>query len=196
VKLLRVLQEGEFERVGNPKTIKVSVRVIAATNRDLVAAIKDNKFRSDLYYRLNIFPVRVPPLRERKADIPHLVRFFASHFGKKIGKSIETISKKTISDLQRYSFPGNVRELENIIERAVITSPANVLQLNDWNLYAATAEKPLSGTLQEVERNYMLQVLENCRWKIEGVNGASQQLGLKPSTLRSRMQKLGIKKPV
>lgn len=197
VKLLRVLQEGEFERVGNPKTIKVNVRIIAATNRDLLAEVKNNKFRSDLYYRLNVFPIHVPPLRERREDIPYLVRAFASSFGKKIGKSIEAIPKKLIADLQAYSFPGNVRELENIIERAVITSPSTTLQLSHWNLYLNNdpITQQSGGTLKEVERNHILQTLADCKWKIEGINSASVLLGLNPSTLRSRMHKLGIKKP-
>lgn len=196
-KLLRVLQEREFERVGNPRVIKVDVRIIAATNRNLVAEVKNNKFRSDLYYRLNVFPICVPPLRERKQDIPQLVKTFASNFSKKIGKSIDVVPNEVITRLQTYSFPGNIRELENIVERAVITSPANTLQLNHWNLNIEeeTSFNPLNETLEQVERNYIIRTLEQCNWKVEGTNSASTVLGLNPSTLRSRMKKMGIQRP-
>lgn len=197
VKLLRVLQEGEFERVGNPKTFNVDVRVIAATNRNLQEEIKRNNFRKDLFYRLNIFPIHIPPLRERKEDIPYLVRAFVSKVGKKIGKSIDNIPSKVIQDLQSYHFPGNVRELENIIERAVIISSGTALELGDWNLFTNNdADKShFTGTLKDVECKYITQTLKDTNWKIEGANGASNILGLNPSTLRSKMVKLGIKKP-
>lgn len=195
VKLLRVLQEGEFERIGNPKTINVDVRVIAATNRELLKEIDKGNFRQDLYYRINVFPIEVPPLRERKEDIPFLVRQFVSKTGKKIGKSIDTIPEKLISQLNEHYWPGNIRELENIIERAVITSPGNELTLDDALIKTkSTPDKRLKGSLEEVERKYILQILDSCSWKIEGNEGASSVLGLNPSTLRSRMLKLGLKK--
>ncbi|WP_343485555.1 sigma 54-interacting transcriptional regulator [Allomuricauda sp. d1] len=195
VKLLRVLQEGEFERIGNPKTINVDVRVIAATNRDLLKEIDAGNFRQDLYYRLNVFPIDVPPLRERMEDIPLLVRQFVSKTGKKIGKSIDTIPDGLISKLREHFWPGNVRELENIVERAVITSESHVLSLKDALIKSQPApERQMSGSLQEVEKSYILQVLEKCNWKVEGQSGASSILGLNPSTLRSRMLKLGLKK--
>ena len=195
VKLLRVLQEGEFERIGNPKTLNVDVRVIAATNRDLLKEVEAGNFRQDLYYRLNVFPIEVPPLRERMEDIPFLVRQFVSKTGKKIGKSIDIIPDKFISILNEHYWPGNIRELENIVERAVITSNTNVLTLKHALIKSKSApDKELSGSLEEVERNYILQVLNSCNWKIEGRSGASTILGLNPSTLRSRMLKLGLKK--
>ncbi len=193
VKLLRVLQEGEFERIGNPKTKKVDVRVIAATNRDLLREVEEGSFRQDLYYRLNVFPIHVPPLRERKDDIPFLARQFVSKTGKKIGKSIDTIPDAVITSLQEHHWPGNIRELENIIERAVIVSTGTKLNLDD-SLFKPNNPTSLKGTLSEVEKNYILQVLESCNWKVEGKNSASTILGLNPSTLRSRMLKLGLKK--
>ena len=195
VKLLRVLQEGEFERIGNPKTISVDVRVIAATNRNLLSEVEKGNFRQDLYYRLNVFPVEVPALRDRREDIPFLVRQFVSKSGKKIGKSIHTIPQKVFTLLQKHSWPGNIRELENVIERAVITSENNVLALSDFLVQTSTSkDDTLSGSLEEVERKYILKVLHSCNWKIEGVDGAGVILNLNPSTLRSRMNKLGIKK--
>ncbi|MGI9550759.1 MAG: sigma-54 interaction domain-containing protein [Aurantibacter sp.] len=195
VKLLRVLQEGEFERIGNPATIKTDVRVIAATNRDLKKEIAEGNFREDLYYRLNVFPIKVPPLRDRKEDIPFLVRQFVSKTGKKIGRSIDTIPEKLISAFKRHSWPGNIRELENVIERAVIMSEGNTLSADDASLDSRPIlDKDLEGSLEEVERNYILQVLKSCSWKVEGDRGASSVLGLNPSTLRSRMLKHGLKK--
>ena len=195
VKLLRVLQEGEFERIGNPKTISVDVRVIAATNRNLLEEIRKGNFRQDLYYRLNVFPIEVPPLRDRKEDIPFLVRQFVSKTGKKIGKSINTIPQEIFSSLHKHNWPGNIRELENVIERAVIVSENDTLVLNDFFVDSKTSNNTtFSGSLEEVERNYILQVLDSCHWKIEGPDGAGTILDLNPSTLRSRMNKLGIKK--
>ena len=195
VKLLRVLQEGEFERIGNPTTIKTDVRVIAATNRDLEKEISKGNFREDLYYRLNVFPINVPPLRERKEDIPFLVRQFVSKTGKKIGKSIDAIPEMLISALKKHSWPGNIRELENVIERAVIMSEGNSLSTDNVTFGSTPlTNTDLKGSLQEVERNYILKVLKSCAWKIEGEGGASTILGLNPSTLRSRMIKLGLKK--
>ncbi len=194
VKLLRVLQEGEFERIGNPKTMNVNVRVIAATNRDLLKEVEAGNFRQDLYYRLNVFPIDVPPLRKRMEDIPFLVRQFVSKTGKKIGKSIDTIPDSFISKLRQHYWPGNIRELENIVERAVITSQSSVLSLKDALINSKPVPEQLSGSLQDVEKKYILKVLNACNWKIEGQSGASHVLGLNPSTLRSRMLKLGLKK--
>jgi formate hydrogenlyase transcriptional activator len=196
-KLLRVLQEGEFERVGNPCSIKVNVRVIAATNRDLKKAVKEGKFRPDLYYRLNVFPIRVPSLRERKDDIPVLVRHFVTKYSTKLGKKIEKISQEMMEVLLAYPWPGNVRELENIIERVVIVTQSSTLQIDepletrlDINL-----ETESTGTLEDVERAYILRVLKDTNWVVHGKRGAALVLGINPHTLRSRMKKLGISKP-
>jgi transcriptional regulator with GAF, ATPase, and Fis domain len=194
-KLLRVLQEGEFERVGNPRPVSVDVRVIAATNRDLKRAISDGSFREDLFYRLNVFPVALPPLRERREDIPLLVRHFVRKHGRKAGKVIDTIPHKVMTALQEYSWPGNVRELQNIIERAVIVASGATIRPDELLDLAHAVEAP-SSTLKEVERNHILKVLGETGWKIEGRQGAAAaRLGLHPSTLRSRMEKLGIRKP-
>ena len=172
VKLLRVLQEGEFERIGNPKTKSVNVRVIAATNRNLLKEIDKGTFRQDLYYRLNVFPVEVPPLRERMEDLPLLVRQFVSKTGKKIGKSIDTIPEALISKLGEHHWPGNIRELENIVERAVITSETNILSLKDALIKTEpSSEHQANSSLQDVEKTHILQVLKKCNWKIEGQTG-------------------------
>lgn len=196
-KLLRVLQERAFERLGNPRPIKVDVRVIAATNRDLKKAITGGNFREDLYYRLNVFPIALPPLRERTGDIPLLVRHFARRYGQKVGKVIDKIPQKVMTALQAHSWPGNVRELENIIERAVILSPVSILQLDERLDLVRTieAQPTTSLTLEEVEQNHILKVLEETGWRIEGKQGAAARLGLNPSTLRSRIEKLNIQKP-
>jgi PAS domain S-box-containing protein len=196
-KLLRVLQERAFERLGNPRPINVDVRVIAATNRDLKKAITAGNFREDLYYRLNVFPIALPPLRERTGDIPLLVRHFARRYGQKVGKVIDKIPQKVMTALQAYSWPGNVRELENIIERAVILSPGSILQLDERLDLVRTieAQPTTSLTLKEVEQNHILKVLEETGWRIEGEQGAAARLGLNPSTLRSRIEKLNIQKP-
>ncbi len=196
-KLLRVLQERVFERLGNPRPIEVDVRVIAATNRDLKKAITAGNFREDLYYRLNVFPIALPPLRERTGDIPLLVRHFAKRYGQKVGKVIDKIPQKVMTALQAYSWPGNVRELENIIERAVILSPGSILQLDEMLDLVRTieAQPTTSLTLEEVEQNHILKVLEETGWRIEGKQGAAVRLGLNPSTLRSRIEKLNIQKP-
>ncbi|MCH7615149.1 MAG: sigma 54-interacting transcriptional regulator, partial [Nitrospinae bacterium] len=203
-KLLRVLQEGEFERVGNPHTTKVDVRVIAATNRALEQAVRSGSFREDLYYRLNVFPITSPPLRDRKEDIGVLIMHFLKKFSSKIGKNIEKISQEAMTALEAYPWPGNVRELENTIERAVILAQDAALTLNDLpELRAFSSEKskplevssPTFHTLEEVERTHIQQVLKETKWVIEGERGAAAIVGLNPSTLRSRMQKLKIKKP-
>ncbi len=196
-KLLRVLQGGEFERLGSPRTIEVDVRVIAATNRDLAEAVRDGSFRADLYYRLNVYPVNVPPLRDRGEDIPMLVSAFVRRFGQKLGKPIDVIPQPVMNKLLAYSWPGNVRELENVIERSVIISRGSSLNLADKLDGPATngAEPPWSRTLEEVEREHIGQVLKQTKWKIEGQEGAAMVLGLNPGTLRARLRKLGIQRP-
>lgn len=191
-KLLRVLQDGEFERLGNPRTIRVDVRVIAATNRNLEKEVHAGRFRQDLFYRLSVYPLSVPPLRERPDDIPLLVQSFVQKFSKKLGKPIEKIPQKTMAALQQYVWPGNIRELENVIERAVITTQDTVLHVELPRTQPLTM-KPRKR-LDEMEREYILQVLEDTNWTIGGDYGAASILGLPPSTLRSRMQKLGIKR--
>jgi transcriptional regulator with GAF, ATPase, and Fis domain len=192
-KLLRILQEGEFERLGGQQTLKVDTRVIAATNRDLQEEVAHNRFREDLYYRLNVFPVMIPPLRERKEDIPLLVNHFVKKYSAKTGKKIENVSQHVIATLQKYDWPGNVRELENVIERAVIVSQGKQLRLDDWLPHAgAKAEEPSLLTMEEIERNHILKVLEMTKWRISGQKGAAQILDIKPTTLRSKMNKLGI----
>jgi formate hydrogenlyase transcriptional activator len=195
-KLLRVLEQGEFERLGSPKTIKVNVRVIASTNRDLEAEVKNKRFREDLFYRLNVFPISIPPLRLRTEDIPQLVSRFVDKYAQKFGRKYETVPKITMKALQEHSWPGNVRELEHVIERAVITSPGPVLRLADplERKPAEAREEPLRG-LEVMERDHILHVLQETRWKIEGEGGAASVLKLHPNTLRSRIKKLGIKRP-
>lgn len=195
-KLLRALQEGQFERLGSPRTIKVDVRVIAATSRDLKTEVQNRRFREDLFYRINVFPISIPPLRMRKDDIPLLVRHFVDKYGRKMGRRYETIPKSTMEVLQDQLWPGNVRELEHVIERAVITSPGPVLQLTDWPEIEAleAREAPLKG-LKVMEREYILKALEETHWKIDGKDGAASLLGLHPSTLRFRLKKLDIKRP-
>jgi transcriptional regulator with GAF, ATPase, and Fis domain len=194
-KLLRVIQDGEFERLGSPRTIKTDVRIIAASNRNLEEEIKCGKFREDLYYRLNVFPITMPPLRQRKDDIPMLVNHFVAKFNKKIGKKIETVSKDTLKTLQEYYWPGNVRELESVIERAVIISQGASLQVIDRFDTARKAEAPAGHevkALADLEHDHVLQVLQKTGWRIEGKSGAAVLLGLNASTLRARMRKYGI----
>jgi transcriptional regulator with GAF, ATPase, and Fis domain len=191
-KLLRVLQDGRFERLGSPATVTVNVRVIAATNRDLEQAVRENKFRADLYHRLNVFPIRVPPLRERPEDIPPLAWAFVEAFGRRMGKTIKSIPRKTIEQLQRYSWPGNVRELSNIIERAMILTTGDTLRVEMPSAMQSLTAPRL--TLEESQRTYILHVLHETGWRIRGVHGAAEILGLKPTTLEARMAKLGIKR--
>ena len=194
-KLLRVIQDGEFERLGSPRTIKTDVRIIAATNRNLEEETKSNRFREDLYYRLNVFPITMPPLRQRKEDIPLLVNHFIVKFNKKIGKKIETVSQDTLNALQKYHWPGNVRELESVIERAVITSQGAALQVLDRFETFLKPEAPTGHdvkALVELEHDHILNVLQKTGWRIEGKNGAAIILGLNASTLRARMRKYGI----
>jgi formate hydrogenlyase transcriptional activator len=198
-KLLRVLQEREFERLGSSRTLRTDARLIAATNRDLSAMVEEQKFRSDLFYRLNVFPIHVPPLRERKEDIPFLVRHFAQYFARNMTKEIDTISAETMSALVRYPWPGNIRELQNIIERAVILSkgPALKVSLADLKSKGPDADGHVNGvaTLEEMERRHILSVLQKTNWVFSGPNGAAARLGMKRPTLQFRMQKLGITRP-
>jgi formate hydrogenlyase transcriptional activator len=194
-KLLRVIQNNEFERLGSSHTIKVDVRIIATTNRDLEEEVRNGRFRQDLYYRLNIFPITVPPLRQRKEDIPLMVQAFIERYSRKLGKQITSIPKKTLQELQDYPWPGNVRELESIIERAVILCPGPVLQLAD-KLEISSPQLSLAvRSLEGTERNQILKILSETHWRIEGKDGAAAILGLHPSTLRARMHKLGIVRP-
>jgi chemotaxis protein methyltransferase CheR len=193
-KLLRVIQDGEFERLGSSHTIKVNTRVIAATNRDLEEEVRKGRFRDDLWYRINVFPITVPPLRDRRHDIPLLVDFYVKKISKRLGKIIETIPKGVMDTLQDYQWPGNVRELENVLERAVINSSGPKLRLVD-ELKKSSKDLSLSQkTLEAVERDHIIRVLEQTRWKVSGKNGAAEVLGLDRSTLRARMRKLGIHK--
>jgi formate hydrogenlyase transcriptional activator len=197
VKLLRVLQEGDFERVGSSQTIKVNVRVIAATNRNLQDAVKSGLFRADLFYRLNVFPLEVPALRERPMDIPLLVNFFLSKFAKSLGKEMRGVSQKSMEILSRYSWPGNIRELQNVIERAVVLAKGPVMQIDESMLREeeSASDSSFIETLENNERNHIMRALSETRWVIHGKKGAAEILGINPSTLRSRMEKLGIKKP-
>jgi PAS domain S-box-containing protein len=189
-KLLRVLQDGEFERLGSPRKITVDVRVIDATNRDLAEAVKKGAFREDLYYRLNVFPIRVPPLRERPEDIPLLVQAFVKEFSGTMGKKIRIVPRRNIEALQRYHWPGNIRELRNVIEQAVIISDSDILKIN---LPLEAASSPLAFlTLEEAEYMHIVETLEKTGWRIKGPRGAAALLGLKPSTLYTRMSKLNI----
>jgi len=199
-KLLRVLQEQEFERLGSAKTIRVDVRLIAATNCDLPQMVAEKKFRSDLYYRLNVFPITIPPLRERAEDIPLLVRFFAQTFARRMRKRIETVTAESVSALTSYSWPGNIRELQNFIERAVILSKGPVLDIPLSEIQApakapttnGAPQEPAAATLEDAEREHILRVLRETDWVIGGASGAAARLGLKRTTLQSRMRKLGI----
>jgi formate hydrogenlyase transcriptional activator len=195
-KLLRVLQEREFERIGGTSTFKVDVRVIAATNRDLEAAVKEGKFRADLFYRLNVFPITLPPLRERREDIPLLIRHLARKYIIRMGKEIKSVSERAIERLKEYSWPGNIRELENVVERAVILSTSDVLEINEGLIgsfnVSANGDKLLS--LEDLEREHIIRVLNQTGWQIEGHRGAAKILGLNPSTLRGRTKKLDIKR--
>jgi transcriptional regulator with GAF, ATPase, and Fis domain len=194
-KLLRVLQDGEFERLGSSHTIKVDVRIVAATNRNLEEEVCKGRFREDLWYRLNIFPITMPPLRDRMDDVPLLVDFYVKKISKRMGKTIELIPASVMSALQDYHWPGNIRELENVLERAVINSSGPKLRLVD------ELKKPFKNlsvshkSLQAVERDHIIRVLEQTHWKVGGKNSAAEILGLDRSTLRARMRKHDIKKP-
>ena len=189
-KLLRVLQDGEFERLGSSKTAEVDVRIIAASNKDLAKEVEAGRFRSDLYYRLNIFPIHVPPLRERSEDIPQLVWEFIKEFGERMGKQIRRIAQKDMQLLMGYSWPGNIRELRNVIEHSLIVSPGEVLVLQ--RLASGSDSLDVAESLEDVERRHIQAVLKATHGRIKGPGGAAERLALNPSTLYSRMRKLGI----
>jgi len=192
-KLLRVLQEQEFERLGSTRTVRVDVRLIAATNRDLAQMVAEKQFREDLYFRLNVFPIRIPPLRERAGDIPLLVRYYVDKYSQRMNKGIDVIPEETMAALCRYAWPGNIRELQNLIERAVIMTPGNVLQIQGSDLQESSRTlSSTAGTLEDVERQRILQALREAGAVIGGPHGAAVRLGLKRTTLLSKMQKLGI----
>jgi formate hydrogenlyase transcriptional activator len=195
-KLLRVLQEREFERLGSSRTLRSDARLIAATNRDLSAMVEDQKFRADLFYRLNVFPVQVPSLRERPEDIPLLVRHFVQQFARRMGKAVDTIPTETMNVLVHYHWPGNIRELQNLVERAVILSSGPVLKvpLNDLQTAPAPAAGKRIETMEQMERRHVLEALDASDWVISGPKGAATALGLKRSTLQARMEKLGIRR--
>ena len=192
-KLLRVLEDGTFERLGSTKPMHVNVRIIAATNRDIEQEVKDGKFRQDLFYRLNVFPIMIPPLRKRPEDIPFLVRAIVKEFQKKMGKEIESIPKKTMHALQSYSWPGNVRELRNVIEHAMIVSTGKSLEVHVPK--PSSTETNATENLHDVERMHLVAVLEKTGWRLAGPGGAAEVLGLKRTTLQAKMKKLGIKHP-
>ena len=195
-KLLRVLQEQEFERLGSTRTIQVDVRVIAATNRDLEQMVQAGQFRADLYYRLNVFPLTMPPLRQREDDIPLLTRYFVQHYAARMKKQIETIPTKALETLCRYHWPGNVRELENLVERAVILTQGSVLNMPLTDLkMSAPPPSSVEPTLESAERDLISQTLRKTNWMIGGATGAAAKLGMKRTSLIYRMQKLGITRP-
>jgi formate hydrogenlyase transcriptional activator len=195
-KLLRVLQEGQVDRLGNPRSIDVDVRVIAATNRDLSEEVREGRFRRDLYYRLNVFPITLPSLRQHREDVPQLVRYLVDRLGRTLRRRIDTIPDEVMETLQAHDWPGNVRELENVLQRAMIVSRGGTLSLGEaWLPALEQVPSCETATLIEVERRHITRVLGGARWRIEGAGGAAQVLGLRPSTLRSRMLKLGISRP-
>jgi chemotaxis protein methyltransferase CheR len=195
-KLLRVLQEGEFERVGSPHTVRVEVRLLAATNRNLQEAVTRGEFREDLYYRLAVFPIHLPPLRQRADDIPLLVHHFLAKYAQKLGRPASAVPAAVMETLQHYPWPGNIRELENVVERALILSPGPALRIDNLvELRAARPARPGALTLEEAERRHICSVLDETAWQIEGRGGAAERLAINASTLRSRMRKLGIERP-
>jgi formate hydrogenlyase transcriptional activator len=220
-KLLRVLQEQEFERLGSNRTVRVDVRVVAATNQDLESLVAERKFRSDLFYRLNVFPIHLPALRERREDVPLLVRYFVQKMSRRFNKTVEYIPADVMEALTNYSWPGNVRELENLLERAVLLSPGKELRVPVSDLKVSSSPvfstslpsaEPASlqyqsgskagasanslATLDETQREHILRALRETRWRIDGPRGAAVLLGMKRTTLQARMRKLGIKRPV
>jgi len=202
VKLLRVLQEQEFERLGSTRTLRVDVRLVAATNRDLAQMIATHQFRSDLYYRLNVFPITLPPLRERVDDIPLLLRHFTRHHAQLCNKPITSIAADTVAALCRYSWPGNVRELENLVERSVILSQGSILEITLDGLIAPGATQSrttlarAATTLESLQREHILCALADAHWVIAGPHGAAARLGIKRTSLQYKMRKLGISRPV
>jgi transcriptional regulator with GAF, ATPase, and Fis domain len=193
-KLLRVLEQGRFERLGSSKTIQVDVRLIAATNLDLARAVNEGMFRKDLYYRLNVFPIIIPPLRDRKEDIPSLIWSFVKQLEKPLGKRINSIPMMKMEALMNYPWPGNIRELKNVIERAMIMSKSNILAVDPPA--GAPQEQSKIYTLEDLERRHILEVIERTGWRISGDNGAAEILGMKRTTLQSKMKALGITRPV
>jgi formate hydrogenlyase transcriptional activator len=195
-KLLRVLQEREFERLGSSRTLHTGARLIAATNQDLAAMVEQQRFRSDLFYRLNVFPLQVPPLREREEDIPLLVRHFVKQYARRMNKTIQTIPSETMRVLIRYHWPGNIRELQNLMERAVILSPGPILKVP---LAGLLQDRPARGnkigTLEDAERRHITDALQATNWVVGGPKGAAAMLGMKRTTLQWRMDKLGIRVP-
>jgi transcriptional regulator with GAF, ATPase, and Fis domain len=189
-KLLRVLQEGEFQRLGSPKTHKVNVRLIAATNRDLAEEVRKGKFREDLYYRLRVFPIEMPPLRERIEDIPTLTFAFMEEFSTRMGKRLTKVPRKAMEALQKHAWPGNIRELRNVVEHSVILSSGDTLKLSF--LGDSPIRETPAVTLVQVERDHIVKTLQATRWRIKGPHGAAKRLDVQPSTLYSRMQRLGI----
>ncbi len=196
-KLLRVIQDGMVDRVGGKQSIPVDIRLMASTNADLPSAIEQGRFRADLFYRLHVFPITIPPLRARPEDIPELAQHFLEHYAIKLKRPCETIEPDSLQRLIRYSWPGNIRELENVIERAVILSHQKVLRIDErlLILQSATHESKAPAGLVDFERQHILQTLASSNWQIEGEGGAAEQLGLAPSTLRSRIRKLGLQRP-
>jgi formate hydrogenlyase transcriptional activator len=194
-KLLRALQQREIERLGSTRTIRIDFRLIAATNRDLEEMVARREFRSDLYYRLNVFPIRIPPLRERREDIPLLVRYFAQRFAKGLRRPIESVSRESMEMLCRWPWPGNIRELQNVIERAVILSQGTVLTVPRSEFELPLPSTSLPVTLEDAERDHILRALEQTGWVIGGAGGAAARLGLKRTSLVSTMRRLGIVRP-
>jgi formate hydrogenlyase transcriptional activator len=190
-KLLRVIESGEFERLGSPRTVKVDVRIISATNRDLARVVSEGGFRQDLYYRLNVFQITVPPLRERQEDILPLVWSFVQELSKRMGKRIESIPQTGVEALKSYSWPGNVRELKNVTERAMIITTGPVLHFDVPKIAQTGAEH---GTLEEGEKRHIIEALNTTGWRVSGKGGAAGILGINPKTLESRMQRLGIQR--
>ena len=194
-KILRALQEGEIERVGGQGHKVVDVRIIAATNRDLEKEIDKGKFREDLFYRLNVFPIHSPPLRDRMDDVPILVRYFVEKLGKKLGKTITDVPQKVIDKLVGYNFPGNIRELENLIERALITSAGKKLILGSWfNAKPKKVKRKDFLSLEAIQKKHITDVLKHTKWKVSGQGGAAEILAMRPTTLYSKMEKLEIKR--
>jgi transcriptional regulator with GAF, ATPase, and Fis domain len=196
---LRVLQEKEIERIGGKNTLRIDIRIIAATNRDLLKMISEGEFRSDLFYRLHVFPIYLPPLRERKEDIPLLADHFLRKAAKKMHKDIESITDESLNEMLNYNWPGNVRELEHVIEKAVILSEGRTISIQiakaiNHSVNAASLDAAEFKTLKELEGQYILKVLKHCNGKVRGEDGAAAILDIKPTTLESRMKKLGIKK--
>jgi transcriptional regulator with GAF, ATPase, and Fis domain len=189
------LQEGEFERLGSSETKKVDVRIIAATNRDLQSLVAERKFREDLYYRLNVFPIHCPPLRERREDIPALVTHFVEMYKLRFGKNIESVSGKSMAALTKYDWPGNIRELQNVVERAALVSAGTSLEVDDCLRMQTSASTPPLRGLHEEEREYILKVLSITNWKVSGNKGAAEILQLNRKTLESKMKRLGIRRP-